>query len=78
LFVELGDLKNGEAYMKKEFAIVLVGCLLMVGISAASATGMSQPAKALSTAQVQKIDREKILGAPNGMLAEMLEGLKIG
>jgi hypothetical protein len=45
-----------EVFMRRKFAIVLAGCLLMVGISAASATSMSQPTKASTAAQVQKIN----------------------
>ena len=62
--------------MKREIAIVLAAGLLMAGVSSASATTMSQPTKALRPALVQKINAEKIPGAPNGMLVEMLESVK--
>lgn len=59
--------------MKREIAIVLAAGLLMAGVSAASAASMSQPAKALRPEAVKNIQREKIPGVRNGMLAEMLE-----
>jgi len=59
--------------MKRKLAIVLAGGLLVAGVSAASATSLSHPTKALRPAQVQNINGEKIAGAPNGMLAELLE-----
>ena len=57
--------------MKREIAIVLAAGLLMAGVSAASASTTSQPAKALQPQATQNAKREKIPGARNGMVAEL-------
>jgi hypothetical protein len=62
-----------RALMKKEIALVLATGLLMGGPLVASATTVSQSTKALGPEPVQNISGEKIPGARNGMLAEMLE-----